>query len=104
MTEASTSQAWFRARDGASAELGRRLLELLARAQADGACLGCELLQEGLAEGEWLLRSHWATEAAWDAHLCLPHMQLLGQLVGSGLIRHMALRVEPRGPQPASAA
>lgn len=95
MNRAITSLASFRAREGGGEPLGLRLCELQLRAQRDVACLGCELLHDAQDTELWLLRSQWASEEALQAHLALPHMQLLGRLVDSGLIRHMALCVEP---------
>ncbi len=86
--------ASFRAREGGGEQLGQYLRELQLRAQHAVACQGCELLRDPQGEDHWLLRSHWASEEALQAHLALPHMQLLGQLVDNGLIRHMALRIE----------
>lgn len=88
------SLASFQARDGAGEELGLRLCELLLRARRDGACQGCELLHDGYRPEAWQLRGQWESEQALEAHLRLPHMQLLGRLVESGLIRRMELRVE----------
>lgn len=86
--------ASFRAREGGGVQLGLRLRELRLQAQRDAACLGCELLRDPHGKEHWLLRSLWTSEDALQAHLALPHMQLLGRLVDNGLIRHMALRIE----------
>jgi quinol monooxygenase YgiN len=92
MTQAIVSLASFQAREGAGEELGLRLGELLLRARRDPACSECELLH--VQAEEWRLRGCWDSEQALEAHLRLPHMQLLGQLVKSGLIRRMELSVE----------
>jgi len=92
MTQAIISLASFQAREGAGVELGLRLLELLRQARLDPACSDCELLRSG--SDLWLLRGRWASPQALEAHLCRPHMQLLGRLVEGGLIRSMELGVE----------
>jgi quinol monooxygenase YgiN len=94
MNQAITSLVRFQAREGRGEELGLRLCELLLRARRDAACQGCELLHDQQCPEEWQLCGQWASEQALEAHLRLPHMQLLGQLVESGLIRRMALSVE----------
>lgn len=94
MNRVITSLASFHAREGAGEALGLRLCELLLRAQRDAACLGCELQRDPQQEARWLLRGHWRSEADLQAHLQLPHMQLLGRLVENGLIRHMELQVQ----------
>lgn len=94
MNQAITSLASFQARDGRGDELGLRLCELLLRARRDAACSDCELLHDHLHPEDWQLRGQWASEQALEAHLQLPHMQLLGRLVESGLIRRMEMRVE----------
>lgn len=86
------SLARFQAARGHGEELGLRLCELLLRARADTACLGCELERQG--EG-WLLRGHWASPQALEAHLQLPHMQALGRLLGGGLVRRLQLSLAP---------
>jgi quinol monooxygenase YgiN len=92
-TAAVTSLARFQAREGTGEELGRCLCELQALARGDAACLGCELLRESAGD-TWRLRGYWTSEQALEAHLRLPHLQLLGRLVSDGLVRHMEMRVE----------
>ena len=94
MNQAITSLVRFQAREGRGEELGLRLCELLLRARRDAACRDCELLHDPQCPEEWQLRGQWASEQALEAHLQLPHMQLLGRLVDSGLIRRMEMRVE----------
>lgn len=87
----------LRARPGRGEQLGRQLGELQRHMRDAVACLGCELWPEG--EEGWLLRSHWSSEQALEAYLQSPQMLLLGQLVGCGLIRHMALRLQRHAPE-----
>ena len=94
MNQAITGLVSIRARHGGGAQLGLRLTELQLRTQRDANCLGCELLPGQPDEDCWLLRSHWHSEEALQAHLSLPHMQLLGRWIDSGLIRHLVLQVE----------
>ena len=94
MNHANTSLACFQAREGRGEELGLRLCELLLRARRDAACRDCELLHDQHRPEDWQLRGRWDSEQALEAHLQLPHMQLLGRLVESGLIRRMEMRVE----------
>ncbi|HSC84125.1 MAG TPA: antibiotic biosynthesis monooxygenase [Pseudomonas sp.] len=98
MNQAIISLARFQAMAGGGDELGLRLHELLWRAQQDTACLGCELLYDAHCAGCWLLRGHWSSAEALDAHLRLPHMQLLGQLMDSGLVQNMELQMEGSSP------
>ncbi|MEO4046054.1 antibiotic biosynthesis monooxygenase [Pseudomonas sp. CAU 1711] len=92
MNQEIVSLARFQAREGAGEELGLRLCELLLRARRDPSCRECELCH--VQAEEWQLRGCWDSEQALEAHLRLPHMQLLGRLVENGLIRHMELCVE----------
>lgn len=92
MNQAINSLARFQARAGAGEELGLRLCELLLRARRDPACRDCELRHE--QADVWQLHGRWDSEQALEAHLCLPHLQLLGQMVESGLIRRMEMSVE----------
>jgi quinol monooxygenase YgiN len=94
MHQAIISLVCFQARAGYGEELGLRLCELLLRARRDAACHGCELLHDQQCPEQWQLCGQWASEQALQAHLQLPHMQLLGRLVDSGLIRRMEMRVE----------
>jgi quinol monooxygenase YgiN len=94
MNQAITSLARFQAREGHGEELGLRLCELLLRARRDAACHGCQLLHDQQCPEQWQLCGQWASEQALQAHLQLPHMQLLGRLVESGLIRRMEMRIE----------
>jgi quinol monooxygenase YgiN len=94
MNQAITSLARFQAREGHGEELGLRLCELLLRARRDTACHGCQLLHDQQCPEQWQLCGQWASEQALQAHLQLPHMQLLGRLVESGLIRRMEMRIE----------
>lgn len=103
MKRAIIGLASFQAREGGGAQLGLHLGELRLQVQGDVECLGCELHQGLQGRDHWLLRSLWHSEEALQAHLGLPHMQVLGQLMGSGLIRHMALRIEQSAVQSSAA-
>nr|WP_286948226.1 hypothetical protein [Pseudomonas sp. UBA6718] len=86
------SLARCQAAPGQGDALELRLGELLARARADVAGLGCELERCG---EDWQLRGHWVSLRALEAHLQLPHMQALGLLLGDGLVRHLELSLAP---------
>ena len=94
MNQAITSLACFQAREGAGEELGLRLHKLLLQARRDEGCLSCELLRDPRSADGWQLLGRWDSESALDAHLQLPHMQLLGQWVENGLIRRMEMCVD----------
>ena len=70
MKRAIVSLARFQAVQGHGEELGLRLCELL-------------------------LRGHWASPQALEAHLQLPRMQVLGQLVSDGLVRRLQMSLTP---------
>ena len=86
------SLARYQAAPGQGDALELRLGELLARARADVAGLGCELERCG---EDWQLRGHWVSLRALEAHLQLPHMQVLGQLVSDGLVRRLQMSLTP---------
>ena len=92
MKRSIVSLACCQAAAGQEAMLERRLGALLQCVRADAACLGCELERQGQ---DWQLRGHWVSLQALEAHLQLPHMQVLGQLVSDGLVRRLQMSLTP---------
>ena len=92
MKRTIVSLASCQAAAGQEAMLEQRLGALLQCLRADAACLGCELERQGQ---NWLLRGHWVSLQALEAHLQLPHMQVLGQLVSDGLVRRLQMSLTP---------
>lgn len=87
------SLARIQANFGCSEAVGPCLAELVRCSRADEGCLGYEL-QCGGGHDTWMLRGEWASEQALMAHLQQPHLQVLGQLLAGGLVRHLALHSE----------
>lgn len=78
-----------------AATLEQRLVELQQRILTDAACQGCELLRQGEV---WQLRSLWVSRQALEANLRLPHLQeMLGRLLGEGLVQRLELYQEASG-------
>lgn len=92
MKRTIVSLASCQAAPGQGAALERHLGALLQCARADATCLGCELERQGQ---HWQLRGHWASLQALEAHLQLPHMQVLGQLVSGGVVRRLQMSLAP---------
>ncbi|WP_437883194.1 putative quinol monooxygenase [Pseudomonas sp. LRF_L74] len=76
---------------GASEKLAPLLTELASRSRDECGCLSYALLRDGEC---WTLRGEWLDEPALLAHLRQPHLQVFGQLLASGLIRHLAVSTE----------
>ncbi|MBC9251822.1 hypothetical protein A9179_16245 [Pseudomonas alcaligenes] len=89
------SQALILARRGAGAELQQQLDQLVVRARSEQGCLAYELLHDAQRPELWQLRGLWHSPQALQLHLQQPHLQVLGQLTGRGLIRQLSLSSSP---------
>ena len=72
-----TVVATFQARPGKEAELKKALLTLVAPTRKEAGCINYDLHQSPDEPGKFLFHENWTTKAALDAHLQMPHIQVL---------------------------
>jgi len=74
MDERVTVLARVRARAGREAEVRRLLVALVAPSRAEAGCLNYDLHQSADDPTEFTFYENWASRAALDAHLDMPHL------------------------------
>ncbi len=72
-----TVVATFQAKPGKAEELKRALISLVAPTRKEAGCLNYDLHQSPDDPGKFLFHENWTTKAALDAHLQMPHIQVL---------------------------
>ena len=72
-----TVVATFQAKPGKEAELKKALLTLVAPTRKEAGCINYDLHQSPDEPGKFLFHENWTTKAALDAHLQMPHIQVL---------------------------
>jgi quinol monooxygenase YgiN len=72
-----TVVATFQAKPGKEAELKKALISLVAPTRAEAGCLNYDLHVSPDDAGKFLFHENWTTKAALDAHLKMPHIQVL---------------------------
>jgi quinol monooxygenase YgiN len=72
-----TVVATFQAKPGKAAELQRALISLVAPTRQEAGCLNYDLHVSPEDPGKFLFHENWTTRAALDAHLKMPHIQVL---------------------------
>jgi quinol monooxygenase YgiN len=72
-----TVVATFQALSGKEEELKKALISLVAPTRKETGCLNYDLHQSPEEPGKFLFHENWTTKAALDAHLQMPHIQVL---------------------------
>ena len=72
-----TVVATFQAKPGKAEELKRALISLVAPTRKEAGCINYDLHQSPDDPGKFLFHENWTTKAALDAHLQMPHIQVL---------------------------
>jgi quinol monooxygenase YgiN len=72
-----TVVATFQAKPGKAEELKRALISLVAPTRKEVGCLNYDLHQSPDDPGKFLFHENWTTKAALDAHLKMPHIQVV---------------------------
>ena len=72
-----TVVATFQAKPCKAEELKRALISLVAPTRKEAGCLNYDLHQSPDDPGKFLFHENWTTKAALDAHLQMPHIQVL---------------------------
>ena len=72
-----TVVATFQALPGKEDELKKALIGLVAPTRKEAGCINYDLHQSPEEPGKFLFFENWTTKAALDAHLQMPHIQVL---------------------------
>ena len=72
-----TVVATFQAKPGKEAELQKALISLVAPTRKEVGCLNYDLHVSPADPGKFLFHENWTTRDALDAHLKMPHIQVL---------------------------
>ena len=72
-----TVVATFQAKPGKAEELKRALISLVAPTRKEAGCINYDLHQSPDDPGKFLFHENWTSKAALDAHLKMPHIQVL---------------------------
>jgi quinol monooxygenase YgiN len=72
-----TVVATFQALPGKEEELKKALIGLVAPTRKEAGCINYDLHQSPEEPGKFLFHENWTTKAALDAHLKMPHIQVL---------------------------
>ncbi len=72
-----TVVATFQALPGKEEELKKALIGLVAPTRKETGCINYDLHQSPEEPGKFLFHENWTTKAALDAHLKMPHIQVL---------------------------
>ena len=72
-----TVVATFQAKPGKAAELKNALIGLVTPTRKEAGCLNYDLHQSPDDPGKFLFHENWTTKAALDAHLKMPHIQVV---------------------------
>lgn len=70
-----TNVAYLRAMNGASEDLGRRLLELVEPTRAESGCLRYDIYRSVADSNGWMVVEDWMNQAAFDFHMQTPYVQ-----------------------------
>lgn len=67
--------AFFAARRGEEASLGRQLLALVAPTRLESGSLRYEIFQDASDDGLWIVIEDWRSAADFDAHMATRYVQ-----------------------------
>jgi quinol monooxygenase YgiN len=72
-----TVVAAFQAKPGKEVELQKALTSLVAPTRKEAGCINYDLHVSSEDPAKFLFHENWASKAALDAHLKMPHIQVL---------------------------